>query len=521
MNINHKYLYIISFIEGGVVMAVELMGAKLLAPYFGTSLTVWAAALGVTLAGLMIGYFLGGFLSKKLLQIETLLISFLLIGGVFVIILPILARFIMSFFIEYSLQMGATLSLSLFLMPPLICMGAISPIIIKLITKDTKESGNSAGNIYAISTLGGIISTFLLGFYFLPTLGINTPALIFGLLIIAPTIIILILNQQTHIALIFIAITVIFVFISQKNKKNLSDKFFVLYESEGILGQIKVIDHSSEWFNREHRMGRGLLVNNTLQTFMDVSNPTNSSIWAWSTFIPSIISIYPKQSKVLLLGLGGGTIAKQLIHLDFEFDVVELDQRVFEVAKKYFYLDERTNVIIDDARHYINTCEKKYDIIIFDTFLSESAPEHLLTIESFQNLKKIMNPKAMFISNFYGFLNNEIGYAARSVNKTIVAAGFISKIVATPGEEENRNLLFLGLTEEKDFTKLTYSELGVSPIKDINPYIISDYKFNKNDAEILTDKKPKLSLLYSKASMSWKKAYNSYYTKGFINEGIN
>ena len=128
-----KYtLLLISFIGGGSVMFCELIGAKLVAPYFGTSLYVWAAAIGITLAALSIGYFLGGEISKKI-NSSVPLFWILLSTGILVLFMSVIGKAIMSSTLSLSVQSGATFSLLIFLAPPLILFGIISPVIIKLL----------------------------------------------------------------------------------------------------------------------------------------------------------------------------------------------------------------------------------------------------------------------------------------------------------------------------------------------------------------------------------------------------
>ena len=180
MQAKRSYFYFLSFLEGSTVMAAELFGAKLLAPYFGTSLYIWAAALGLTLGGLMSGYFLGGLISRKVRDNERALFIILLLSGVFLFLMPFTSRWVMTYTISLSLQMGAILSLLIFMFPPLLFMGMVSPLIINILTEDAKGAGSSAGNVYAISTLGGILMTFLLGFWIIPQYGLTEPALIIG-----------------------------------------------------------------------------------------------------------------------------------------------------------------------------------------------------------------------------------------------------------------------------------------------------------------------------------------------------
>lgn len=494
-------------------MVVELSAAKLLAPYFGTSIQIWAATLGVTLGGLTVGYFLGSYLSttqerKNIVCIRTVL----LIASLLCVLMPFHAHHILEFTLRFSIGLGATLSLCLFLLPVLIGLGATSPLIIQGLSQHSNTAGKHAGRVYGISTIGGIIGTFFAGFYFIPELGIKFTLLFFGCLLAIATLIILgIKLYKTNV--LFLVVFSMASFVSFSFHPEINDHFNVLHESDGLLGNIKVVEHEASWFGQKGKTGRGIMVNNTMQSFMDTNNPESSSIWAWSAIIPSVLSVYPENSKVLLCGLGAGTIAKQLDNLNMDYDVVEIDKRVAELAKEYFGFSKNKEVHIDDARHFIRTSKNKYDIIIFDTFLSESAPEHLLTIESFKEIKETLNKDGLLITNFYGFTTGQLGYAARSVLKTMSVLDWEANIIATSGKEENRNLLFFASEKDIDLSKANYSEIGQEPITDLQNLVIPKRLLNLEDAEILTDENPKLAQLYAKPSLSWKLSYNEYYTK--------
>ena len=142
-------------------MAVELFGAKMMTPYYGSSLIVWTTVIGITLLCLTIGYFLGGRLSmkhnpKKLVFFQ-LTISALLIG-----IMPIIAHSVLKFTGDLNFYLGAVFSAILLFGVPLIFLGSTSPVIILLATKQVEKAGKNAGLVYSISTLGGIFMTFLL-----------------------------------------------------------------------------------------------------------------------------------------------------------------------------------------------------------------------------------------------------------------------------------------------------------------------------------------------------------------------
>jgi len=174
-----RYLYFTVFIEGGAVMAVELISAKLISPFFGTSLYVWAPVLAITLGGLATGYFLGGIISKQYAYVKILFII-IAISAILVAIMPHTSKMIMGYFISLEratgsnwLRTGTTVSCIIFLLPPIACFGMIAPLTIRLVTTELEKVGKAAGTVYAISTFGGIITTFLFGFYMIPFVGLR------------------------------------------------------------------------------------------------------------------------------------------------------------------------------------------------------------------------------------------------------------------------------------------------------------------------------------------------------------
>lgn len=514
-NFKSRHLLFLSFLEGGAVMVCELIGAKLLAPFFGTSLYVWAAVLALTLGGLTVGYYMGGRLSKKYDGSFKLLYIILSLAGLLLVLMPFTSDWIMGKTISLDLEIGAIISLFFFMFPPLVLMGMVSPVIINLLTQEATSAGNNAGNVYAISTTGGILATFLMGFLVIPNYGLTVPAIVSGVILsIIP--LVKLLSIKKGYALVIAALLIAFSFLSWTPSKVYNDEYEIIYQSEGILGQVKVVDHPSYDITPDGRMGRGLVVNNTLQTYVGLDDNLQYSIWSWANYFPTAASIYPPKSKVLLLGLGGGTLVKQLNKLGFQTDVVEIDKRIKDVSFDYFNLDPSTNVVIDDARHYVRTTSNRYDIVIYDTFLSESVPEHLLTIEGIEDAKHILKKDGMIMINFYGFTSGEKGRAARSVFRTLSESHLYTDVLATPGEESNRNLIFLASGNPLDFSETRYVDHKSEKIEDIESYFLNPRDLHDVHAVVLSDKKPRLSKLYVKAAREWKKSYNAYYKKYFL-----
>jgi hypothetical protein len=204
--------------------------------------------------------------------------------------------------------------------------------------------------------------------------------------------------------------------------------------------------------------------------------------------IGKYVDSLPKSTNTLLLGLGGGSIAKQFINRGFSVDVCELDKRIAYVAKHYFYLDNKVNITIDDARHYIRTCPKKYDIIVLDMFKGEEIPNHVFTKESLEEMKNMLNPNGTILVNGFGYIQGKIGLSMRSIYKTFLAESFKVKVLSTDKNPDISNLLF-------------YASL--SPIKS-NADFIPEKDINVNDAVVLEDEYPVMDILNAQGARRWR-----------------
>lgn len=507
---NRKYLFLLSFLEGGAVMACELIGAKMLAPFFGTSLYVWASALGLTLGGLMTGYFTGGLLSKKYQNQPSLLYWIMIAAGFFTALMPYTSEWIMQSTLGWPLQWGAVFSLLIFMFPPLVFMGMVSPVIINLLNTEVKGAGSSAGTVYAVSTLGGILTTFMFGFYIIPQMGINYPAVITGLALSILPILSLLRLRVFAASAAFLPFVAGLLGMQWKIDAGHSEELSkTLYHSEGVLGQVKVADLPLAAGDRTIP-ARALIVNNTLQTVMSLEDP-DYDFWQYTKYIPIFASSYPRGSKMLLLGMGGGTLVNRLHEAGMKLDVVEIDGRMTRLAVDFFGMPASQEVIVDDARHFLKTSRDQYPVIIYDTFISESAPEHILTLEGLEDAKKRLTEDGVLLINFYGYLEGNRGAVTRCVYKTLQEAGFHVDLFTTPGSEQERNLLLIGSLQEKDWRSMPLR--GALP-GDISDYFIPAHFVDTANAKTLTDKAPQLEM-YARASADWRKLYNESYTRLF------
>jgi len=176
-------------------------------------------------------------------------------------------------------------------------------------------------------------------------------------------------------------------------------------------------------------------------------------------------------------------------------------------------------VIVDDARHYLEGSQKKYDVILFDVYRGESPAPHVFTRESLEKTKSLLKENGLIIVNFSGFLDGKAGRAARSIYKTLLAAGLEIRIMPTSGPETSRNVLFVATRNKQDFQRVRSPLLRSGKEVDIETLFQDAHKLNLINAVVLTDDRPILELLNIPAGNAWRKAYTEM-TKIFYNEGV-
>lgn len=482
--------------EGASVMAAELLGAKMMAPYFGSSLYVWSAVMAVTLLGLAAGYFVGGVLSEKK-NPERTLYRVLVFAAIFTVCMPFISKIAFMLFGRMELQMAVTISSLLILFPPVFMMGTVSPLIITNISSNMNP-GRASGTVYAVSTVGGILATFIYGFYIIPSVGLTWPAIFTGVVLGIVPLIKLFKLKDNGPGIILLVLASLGVY------KNLGARpeglIIRIYASEGILGQITVLDFPNEYYTNDSsqkgQYSRWLFVNRISQTKDDpaaLQIENGERYFTYVYHIEKALDTFPSdRKKVLLLGLGGGSVAKHLTELGYDVEVCELDARMEFVARKYFGLPDEVKVTIDDARHYINNCEKKYDAIIFDTFKGEETPSHIFTMESLEKVQGMMSDKGLMIVNTFGFIDGEDGKGTRSILKTILASGMSA--VAWPTHENvyERNIEFLAHKNPKhNFSHENF---------------IYPEEIDLEDAIVLSDDRPQFELINASAALKWRSA---------------
>lgn len=428
-----RQLFLVSFVEGGVVMVTELAGARILSPYFGASLYSWAATLSVTLMALMAGYYFGGYitLTQKFRTVRAVLRTFLL-SGVMVLLMPLTAYLTMSATLSFPYFAGLIISELIFLFPPIFLMGMISPMIIAQITLDAAGSGRSAGNIYAISTCGGILFTLVFGFVIIPEFGITGPLRVLGLTVAAMAMVLLIRNRMMQNRAVatgaLVLVAALFSFVQTKAKLFPKATGITLLErSEGLLGELEVLDKVMRSPQGQPFIARQLTTSNVPQDYVFVDS-LNYSLMYYVNFTDQLLRFIPTKDSAVIVGLGTGSLYGVLRNQGVHPESVEIDQRIYDYGVRYFGMEDHESHHITDGRYFLNTAEKTYNLMLLDVIIGESVPGQMISKESFQRCYELLQENGTLIVEHgavHSFADNSF---IPSVVKSLQAAGFHVRI---------------------------------------------------------------------------------------------
>lgn len=513
-----RYLQV-AFIEGFSLIFIEILGAKIINSYFGSSLKVWSIVLSMTLFFLAIGYFYGGKLSKD--KIDQRLSNLFLIGAFSLLFTLMVSNPIFSSISESGFFFGLIVSAIFLLGPGLFLLGCISPLIIqKISTEGQEETGKVSGQVYFISTIGGILGSFLLGTFLLERLGITLLLLFIALVLLSVSF--YIRKQSQSRMLIFGGIYLFLAFISYNRIfKETEDAVVVVYNNEGIFGQIKVVDRPLKGTDTY----RSLSINGVNQT-MIVNVPQALSFWQYPHVVNSFSTLKGKNPKTLLLGLGGGSIARELKTHVTDLDVVEIDPRIIEVSKNYFYLNHQgMNFYRDDARHYVKQCKKKYDMVVYDVLTGETQPNYVFTQEALKELDQILQPDAIVIVNYQGIASGPGDEAFRTLYKTFTSAGFHVNL-KHQFRKNFGDIVFVMSKKKLDFSKIRFENLNeccqhAKSMQDVNKHPISEFVPDTRGVALLTDDKPNLELLNHEAIFKWRQSMRKINSNTLLSSGLS
>jgi spermidine synthase len=438
-------LEFIVFVSGGVLLVLEIIASRLLAPFFGNSVYVWGSLIGVFLAGLSAGYFLGGRVADRWPS-PALFATLIFAAGVLTFPIPFVATPVMQAIVlrDYGPRVNPLAAATVLFLLPTIVMGMVSPFAVRLRARTVTTVGNVAGVLYALSTLGSIAGTLLAAFVLINLYGVRAIIHGLGLLMILLAGAGLLFARRRAAAALTVLLLAVAGWAVATAPPDVAAA--VIFQRDTVYHRISVSD--------EGRV-RYLKLDNYWQSAIDLDQPTRT-VFAYSDYLHLPLIFVPQMRRVALIGLGGGTVPRQYIqdYPGVRVDVAELDPAVVETARRLFSLPDaaRLRVSAGDGRLFLLRSVERYDAILLDAYLIDTIPFHLATAEFFRLASSRLAPGGVVASNVIGALEGEDSRLFRAIYKTFRSV-FRSVYVFPVGygafssAEMLRNIIIVGSME--------------------------------------------------------------------------
>lgn len=387
------FLLLTALITGAVVMALEILGSRLLAPVFGNSLFVWGALIGVILAAMSGGYAFGGWISDRYHGAQVLA-GLLLFSGAWTFLIAWLGQpvlFMVAVAIEDP-RWGPCVAAALLLGPPAFGLSGVLPAMLRLAVSDLEYFGRHTGRMIALSTMGSLVGTWGTAFFFLSWIG--SQALVAWLGAIQVGLGLWWLIGGTRVRPVVIGMLILCVgglgvgalFPIQKLKQP-------VYQEDSPYQQVRI---------RDDDLFRYLVLDRTFHAVMWKADSV-ALFLPYSQLMVASLALVPEPKQGLILGHGGGSLAKWLAYRwpELELDVVEFDPVVVRMAEEYFSYQPppQHHVHVRDARVFLNSTKRMYDFIWVDAFARHMIPFHLTTVEFFAELRAHLAPNGILAVN--------------------------------------------------------------------------------------------------------------------------
>ncbi len=384
--IGSMHAQILASISGASIMVIELAGSRLLAPYFGTGITVWGSLLGVVMFALACGYYMGGWIVDRFVSNRFPHIA-MGAAGVWIAILAMIKTPILIIISGFGIETGPVIASSLLLIIPVFLLATVGPQLIRLSAISIEDIGMTSSKIYAVSTFGSIAGTFATAFWFLPNIGTTNTLIICGFALIVVSA----WRATWPSTVLFIGFFITFSVFNPMipHVEELADD--LIYRTESGYNIISVYENAQM---------RSLKLNflSFTQSRMRLDGGFIGGYYGIMSLAPSL----NKGHRILWIGVAGGTgIRNMLMQPDLTIDAVEIDPKVLEVSKRFFGTVEsdRLNLFVDDGRRFLRE-GKKYDIINMDAFAGGTViPQHMVTREFFAEASESLSENGILMMN--------------------------------------------------------------------------------------------------------------------------
>ncbi len=400
----NRYLYFAVFSAGMTTLALELTASRLLGAAFGTSNLVWASIIGLILIYLTLGYFIGGKWadrSPSLKSMYTIMAWAAFSAG----LVPVISRPVLSLAsdafdqLQIGVLAGSFVAVLVLFSVPVTLLGTISPFAIRLAITTPDSAGKVSGRIYAISTLGSFIGTFLPVLVLIPAVGTTLTFLVFSLFLLFVSFGGLWLDgkKNTVIRMLWMVIVLLILtllILNQPIKKTSGQ----IFETESAYNYIQVLESDGY---RLLRLNEGQGVHSVWHpTVLDYAGPWEQFLVAPFLNAPEV---HPSQiNSMAILGLAGGTIARQAsaVFKSIQIDGYEIDPEIIRVGQEYFGMNlPNLRYYAQDGRVGLAQSDRRYDIIGIDAYQPPYIPWHLTTQEFFHLVYQHLEADGVMVIN--------------------------------------------------------------------------------------------------------------------------
>ena len=471
-----KYeLEITVFFSGALTMVLELIAARILSPYVGSSNLIWTTIIGIMLISMSIGYWFGGKIADKNKENDiNILSNYLLISAIATSIIPILeVEFIDALSsISNNLILVSIICATVTFGIPSFLLATVSPIAVKIKNNSMDRVGTTSGKISSLSTIGSIFGTFFAGFILIPNIGVRN--IILGCSILLWLISVYLFSKKDKKYYILMVLELIVIV-----GLNILGGILFNKEHPEIIKDVDS-EYSRIWV-RKVQAGKTeyktLQVDTGLESYI---NQETGEMGARYLAYYDLFEYYDKEAEDALM-IGGAAYTYPMHYLrkyeNKKIDVVEIDEKMTKIAEDEFGLDKdnpNLGLITQDGRSYLNYNEKKYDAIFIDAFKGLNAPFELTTYEAMQKAYNSLEENGTVITNIISSIEGEesdfIKYEY-STYKAIFDDVKVFKVNPDDSNTERQNLILVGIKGEYSINndkEEEYKDLLNNEIKDFS-----------------------------------------------------
>lgn len=412
-------LMLVAATSGSGVMLLEVLGSRLLTPFFGVGLYVWSALIGVTLASLAVGYFLGAPLAERMGggSLPALLLS---LSGALIALVPWLRAPVLLVCDGAGVRAGALAAATLLLAPALTVMGMTSTVVVHS-AAPIVGAARAAGLSYATSTAAGLAATLATGFWLVPNFSPRAVLLATaGFLVVAGAVAARALRPRAATRRAAPTVAAASVFIAGLTGSALSAPplptgLVQLAKTQSPYAELSVLEDRSR--------AEPLRLLRADHSFLGALwTRSNASGFAFTRLLEAAALIREDATHALQIGLGIGTLGNALGQRGLSVDTIELDGKVVALAKEYFDFKPAGEVWVGDARALIRPLAGHYDVVVHDVFTGGAVPEHMLTLEVFTRLGQLLGDRGLLVVNAVGAPTGPLSLPVKALRRTLGAA---------------------------------------------------------------------------------------------------